>query len=33
MAVPVNNNLLYIINFQGLEVNGIMRIHTQPRAK
>jgi hypothetical protein len=28
MAASVNNNLLCIINFQRLEVNGIMHTHT-----
>jgi hypothetical protein len=28
MAASVNNRLLYIINFQSLEVNGIMRTPT-----
>jgi hypothetical protein len=28
MAASVNNNLLCILNFQRLEVNGIIRIYT-----
>jgi hypothetical protein len=33
MATSVNNNLLCIINFQSLEVNGIMHTHTLQHAR
>jgi hypothetical protein len=33
MAASENINLLCIINFQYLEVNGIMHIHTQQQVQ